>query len=64
MSKRSKLKRDRLKAERAGKLNPEINRNAWTRKPRTQIVANKKAEQRRTLCRKIGIDDGAVFLCA
>ncbi|MCY9516856.1 hypothetical protein [Paenibacillus apiarius] len=57
----SKPKRARQKAERAGHMNPELIRNCWMRKPRTQIVPNKKAEQRRKLCRK-GIDDGAVFI--
>ncbi|CAH0122183.1 hypothetical protein PAE9249_04730 [Paenibacillus sp. CECT 9249] len=56
----SKTRRARLKAERAGRLNPETSRIRWTRKPQTQIVNNKKAEQRRTLCRRGGIDDGAV----
>ena len=36
-------------------------RNVWTRKPQTQIVRNRKAEQRRSWCRK-GTDDGAVLL--
>ncbi|MCJ8012386.1 hypothetical protein MUG84_11650 [Paenibacillus sp. KQZ6P-2] len=36
-------------------------RVSWSRKPMTQVVANKKAEQRRTWCRK-GTDDGAIFL--
>lgn len=36
-------------------------RNTWNRKPMTQVVANKKAEQRRSWCRK-GTDDGAIFL--
>ncbi|MFU1793074.1 hypothetical protein ACM1RC_04325 [Paenibacillus azoreducens] len=35
-------------------------RITWSRKPMTQVVANKKAEQRRTWCRK-GTDDGAYF---
>ncbi|MEI0737553.1 hypothetical protein VQ056_14250 [Paenibacillus sp. JTLBN-2024] len=33
-------------------------RVTWSRKPMTQVVMNKKAEQRRTWCRK-GTDDGA-----
>jgi len=37
-------------------------RITWSRKPMTQVVMNKKAEQRRTWCRK-GTDDGA-FLFA
>lgn len=36
-------------------------RISWNRKPMTQIVPNKKAEQRRAWCRK-GTDDGAIFL--
>ncbi|MWV42432.1 hypothetical protein GRF59_02200 [Paenibacillus sp. HJL G12] len=36
-------------------------RVTWSRKPMTQVVANKKAEQRRAWCRK-GTDDGAIFL--
>ncbi|MEC0239695.1 hypothetical protein P4H66_07450 [Paenibacillus dokdonensis] len=36
-------------------------RISWSRKPMTQVVANKKAEQRRSWCRK-GTDDGAIFL--
>lgn len=38
-------------------------RKGWSRKPMTQIVSNKKAEQRRAWCRK-GTDDGAVLLCS
>ncbi len=40
----------------------DASRQQWTRKPQTQIVINKKAEQRRTMCRKKGIPDGAVFI--
>jgi hypothetical protein len=58
----SKSKQQRRKSERAGKLNPETSRNQWHRKPQTQIVLNKKAEQRRTLCRQQGSRDGADFL--
>jgi len=58
----SKNKRRRLKQERSGSINPEIGRSNWMRKPQTQVVQNKKAEQRRSLCRRRGIDDGAVFL--
>ncbi|PZD95636.1 hypothetical protein DNH61_14045 [Paenibacillus sambharensis] len=35
-------------------------RTSWTRKPQTQIVPNKKAEQRRMRCRR-GNTDGAVL---
>ncbi|RJG17758.1 hypothetical protein [Paenibacillus thiaminolyticus] len=48
----SKAKRQRRKIERSGGINPDIVRNTWTRKPHTQIVPNKKAEQRRMACRK------------
>jgi len=40
----------------------DTSRQQWTRKPQTQIVTNKKAEQRRTMCRKKGIPDGAVLM--
>jgi hypothetical protein len=39
----------------------DVSRQQWTRKPQTQVVTNKKAEQRRTMCRKKGIPDGAVY---
>lgn len=32
-------------------LDPTIPREVWLRKPHTQVVPNKKAKQRRTLCR-------------
>jgi hypothetical protein len=57
----SKSKQYRRKTERAGLNNPEISRNQWHRKPHTQIVQNKKAEQRRTQCRHKGSRDGAHF---
>jgi hypothetical protein len=57
----SKNKRHRLKLERSGSVNPEISRSSWARKPQTQVICNMKAEQRRSLCRRRGIDDGAVF---
>jgi len=55
----SKAKKARLKQERAGELNPEIVRGQWHRKPQTQVVLNKKADQRRTQCRHTGSRDGA-----
>ncbi|WP_239618530.1 hypothetical protein [Cohnella mopanensis] len=58
----SKSKQQRRKAERAGNLNPEISRSQWQRKPQTQVVRNKKAEQRRTQCRHHGSRDGADFM--
>jgi hypothetical protein len=57
----SKSKQQRRKTERAGNVNPEISRLQWQRKPQTQVVANKKAEQRRTHCRHKGSRDGADF---
>ncbi|WP_152397998.1 hypothetical protein [Paenibacillus cellulositrophicus] len=36
-------------------------RKSWSRKPMTQVVSNKKAEQRRSWCRK-GTDDGAFLI--
>ncbi|MBR2568784.1 MAG: hypothetical protein IKE34_06320 [Paenibacillus sp.] len=56
-----KAKRDRRKLEREHARNPEMRRNVWQRKPFTQAVPNKKAEQRRSMCRKKRHDDGAVF---
>jgi len=46
----------------AGLASPDINRLSWHRKPQTQVVMNKKAEQRRTQCRRGGSRDGADFL--
>ncbi len=40
----------------------DATRQQWTRKPQTQVVINKKAEQRRTMCRNKGIPDGAIYL--
>lgn len=58
----SKAKQLRLKKQREGYNNPEIGRIEWQRKPQTQVVQNKKAEQRRTQCRRKGSSDGAYFL--
>lgn len=58
----SRTKRARLKHEREGGLNPEISRGQWHRKPHTQVVLNKKAEQRRTQSRHKGSRDGADLL--
>ncbi|MBB6734300.1 hypothetical protein [Cohnella zeiphila] len=58
---RSKSKRSRLKAARAGDLNPEIGRGQWQRKPETQVQPNRKAEQRRSQCRRQGSREGADF---
>ncbi|MFC5702555.1 hypothetical protein ACFPVX_14725 [Cohnella faecalis] len=57
----SKAKKSRLKTQREGKLNPEIGRLEWTRKPITQVKPNTKAEQRRSQCRHKGSRDGAYF---
>jgi hypothetical protein len=57
----SRAKHRRNKLERAGHNNPVIGRIGWNRKPQTQVVQNKKAEQRRTLCRNKGRNDGADF---
>ncbi|MFC5530913.1 hypothetical protein [Cohnella yongneupensis] len=58
----STSKRARRKDEREGKLNPEMQRGQWQRKPHTQVVTNKKAEQRRTQCHHKGSRDGADLL--
>lgn len=58
----SKAKRSRSKQVREHQLDPEIRRQQWTRKPQTQVVMNKKAEQRRNMCRTSGHDEGAVFM--
>ncbi|TJY42186.1 hypothetical protein E5161_09255 [Cohnella pontilimi] len=55
----SKTKKARLRAERAGHLNPDIVRGEWSRKPQTQVVPNVKAEQRRSQCRRKGSREGA-----
>lgn len=60
----SKSKQHRKKIERSGLNNPEISRMLWHRKPHTQVVQNKKAEQRRTQCRHKGSRDGADFIIA
>ena len=52
----------RIHSAAAGKPAEMLVRKVWTRKPHTQVVINKKAEQRRTFCRKGGTD-GAVYLC-
>jgi hypothetical protein len=58
---KSQSKKKRLKLERDGALNPEQLRNQWQRKPRTQVQPNRKAEQRRSQCRRKDGSDGAVF---
>ncbi|SFA71540.1 hypothetical protein SAMN05216312_10184 [Cohnella sp. OV330] len=52
-------KKARQKAVREGKLNPEALRSEWIRKPYTQVQPNKKADQRRSFCRKPGTSEGA-----
>jgi hypothetical protein len=54
-------KRKSSKAQAIPQHRLDISRQQWTRKPQTQVVTNKKAEQRRTMCRKKGITDGAVY---
>ena len=48
----SLAKRARKKRIREGHLDPTASRQTWSRKPMSQVVPNKKAEQRRTYCRK------------
>ena len=59
----SKAQKLRKKQVREGRINPEMLRSTWQRKPQEQVVINKRAEQHRSYCRKQG-DDGAVFLCS
>lgn len=54
-----KAQRHRKRMIREGKLDPVLRRGEWMRKPQTQVVPNRKAEQRRSFCRKNG-EDGAV----
>lgn len=61
------MSRQRKKPQRSGAaVQHELDRNrgVWKRKPMTQVVINKKAEQRRTMCRKKGTTDGAVVVYA
>jgi len=53
-------RKQRTRAAASGKPPEMAVRKLWTRKPHTQVVINKKAEQRRTFCRRGGTD-GAVF---
>jgi|GEM_PF-2215059 len=53
-------KRAGARSAAARQQDADRSRGAWMRKPATQIVPNKKAEQRRRACRK-GTDDGAVI---
>ncbi|MBD3921484.1 hypothetical protein H8B09_22140 [Paenibacillus sp. PR3] len=62
MSKNNKAGANRSAKDKARAILTGAGRNEWTRKPQTQVVTNRKAEQRRTWCRK-GIDDGAVSFC-
>jgi len=57
----SQAKKQKRKAEQAGAIDPALNRISWHRKPQTQVVMNKKAEQRRTQCRRKGSREGADF---
>ncbi|GIO29079.1 MULTISPECIES: hypothetical protein [Paenibacillus] len=61
MKKRNKMS---ARSARTGEAGPVLGgRITWNRKPMTQVVMNKKAEQRRTWCRK-GTDDGAFFIAS
>ena len=48
---------------REGRPDPTLFRNEWNRKPQTQVVPNRKAEQRRSCCRNRS-EDGAVSFAA
>ncbi len=58
---RSKAEKRRRQKIREGRLDPGTTRREWQRKPITQIVMNKKAEQRRSYCRNDGDDLAAPF---
>jgi hypothetical protein len=58
---KSQIKKRKREAGQAGRIDPELNRIRWHRKPQTQVVMNKKAEQRRTQCRRKGSREGADF---
>lgn len=60
MSSKKKFGANRSAKEKAMSIITGAGRNEWARKPQTQVIKNRKAEQRRTWCRK-GIDDGAVL---
>jgi hypothetical protein len=62
MSTKKKLGANHSAKDKAKAILTGAGRNEWSRKPQTQVIKNKKAEQRRTWCRK-GIDDGAVLFC-
>ncbi len=59
----TKARRRRKKMMREGRPDPTLLRNEWNRKPQTQVVPNRKAEQRRSCCRNRG-EDGAVSFAA
>ncbi len=61
---KSHTKKRKKEAMQAGRIDPELNRLHWHRKPQTQVVMNKKAEQRRTQCRRKGSREGADFFVA
>lgn len=58
-----RAKKMRKKKIREGHLDPIIKRNVWNRKPMTQVVPNRKKEERRTFCRKKG-EDGVFVFCS
>ena len=57
----SQSSRQRHKRIREGKPDPAIQRQEWMRKPQTQVVPNRKAENRRTYCRRGSEDGGLIF---
>lgn len=56
----TRAKQSRQKRVREGHMDPAVKRKMWERKPMTQVVPNRKKEERRTYCRKGGQD--GVFL--
>ena len=52
---------NRQKQIRERHVDPTLHRQQWRRKPQTQVVPNKKAENRRNHCRKHGDDGGFVL---
>ncbi|WP_127531085.1 hypothetical protein [Paenibacillus kobensis] len=63
MSNNKSKAKSRSEKDKAMAIMTGAGRNQWTRKPQTQVTPNRKAEQRRTWCRK-GHDDGAVLFSA
>lgn len=59
---RSQSQKQRRKSSRAGELPADALRGHWSRKPATQVQPNRKAQERRTHCRRPGSSDGAFSL--